>query len=484
MPRPNSAGWENAGSLNPHRVLIDFLVIMFGISAWIGVNGIYVQLPLLISVAPEGWSLPAYIVVVIQTANIGPVVYGLSRKFFPHLTTESMWISALLVLGTISMGLLAFSYDVKTTINGVEHSLTLLVLIFTTALVGCSSSVLFIPYLRNFEEVHLVSFFIGEGLSGLVPSAVALIQGVGGNAPCHGQVLNSTHDVPHFPEGAMPAFSPRVYLVFLFFVLGSSTCAFWILEGLPMARRQRVANKLTNNSGFHDSTQLYTGEKNTISEKDCERFGMPMDGQVNEIIDVSSQSDVETRQESECGPHSNPRSSGLGAKSKGYLFMLMGLICLGGNGFLPGIQSYSCLPYGNFAYHLTVTMAHLANPIACLLALWLSSPSLRGITGIAALAFVAASYVTWLAFLSPTPPWRSSRIGIVLVIVAWIFLTGLVTYAKLAITAIFRREPGPKELFYVGIVTQVGSAVGAAFSFSLTNYTTLLVPYSTCEPSA
>lgn len=66
--------------LSNRRLIVDLLALMFGLGAWIGVNGIYVQLPLLVNKAPEGWSLPAHMVMLVQFANLGPILYTLYIK--------------------------------------------------------------------------------------------------------------------------------------------------------------------------------------------------------------------------------------------------------------------------------------------------------------------------------------------------------------------------------------------------------------------
>ena len=66
--------------LSNRRVVVDILAVLFGIGSWVGVNGIYVQLPLLIKSAPEGWGLPAHMVMVVQFANLGPILYTLYSK--------------------------------------------------------------------------------------------------------------------------------------------------------------------------------------------------------------------------------------------------------------------------------------------------------------------------------------------------------------------------------------------------------------------
>jgi len=39
-----------------------------------------------------------------------------------------------------------------------------------------------------------------------------------------------------------------------------------------------------------------------------------------------------------------------------YFLVLAAWVCMFGNGIFPSIQSYSCLLYGNVAYHLSVTL--------------------------------------------------------------------------------------------------------------------------------
>lgn len=41
-------------------IIVHFLIILFGISSCIGINGIFIQTSVLINTSPEGWSLPIY----------------------------------------------------------------------------------------------------------------------------------------------------------------------------------------------------------------------------------------------------------------------------------------------------------------------------------------------------------------------------------------------------------------------------------------
>ena len=82
-------------------VLIDVLAILFGISSWISINGLWVELPLLVNRLPESWSLASYLSVIVQIANLGPITYCGLR-----------WLSK----GKVSFSILQiqlFSYDLE-----------------------------------------------------------------------------------------------------------------------------------------------------------------------------------------------------------------------------------------------------------------------------------------------------------------------------------------------------------------------------------
>ena len=99
-----------------------------------------------------------------------------------------------------------------------------------------------------------------------------------------------------------------------------------------------------------------------------------------------------------------------------YLLFLQAWLSFFQNGVLLSIQSYSCLPYGNLAYHLTVTLSNIANPIACFIAFFLPSHH-TGILSIqTVIASLIGSYILTLAVQSPYPPLRNSDWGIVLVV--------------------------------------------------------------------
>nr|XP_019552209.2 solute carrier family 52, riboflavin transporter, member 3-A [Aedes albopictus]XP_029724723.1 solute carrier family 52, riboflavin transporter, member 3-A [Aedes albopictus]XP_029724724.1 solute carrier family 52, riboflavin transporter, member 3-A [Aedes albopictus] len=429
------------GALQNRSLLVDLLAILFGVGAWIGVNSSFVQLPLLVANAPEGWNLPSYLVVITQLGNLGPLLYTGLQKV--RAFRDSYMIYAVLIVGTVGAICMAFLYEVTAHVFGAERSVAMFVCVFALALVGCTSSVLFMPYMGRFRAIYLITYLIGEGLSGFLPSIVALIQGVGGNAECIPN--NSTDlDAPEFISYTPPPrFGSMEYFIFVFVVLIISTVAFTVLDNHPRCRKEYAAVVIN-----HGNDYTYDNDHPTTHEK------------ANGAVKVE-------------------QSKILSNRNYAYLMILLGILCMFGNGIFPSIQSYSCLPYGNVAYHLTVTLSTMANPVACFLAVFLPHTSIRAITSISLLSALFAVYALLTAFMSPSPPLMGRAIGDALVIATWTTLIGLVSYVRLSITTVFRYQGG-KSLVWVGAVTQIGSLLGSILSFSLVNFTDLFQQYYPC----
>ena len=306
---------------------------------------------------------------------------------------------------------------------------------FVTAVVGCTSSVLFMPYMRNYREIYLVSYLVGEGLSGFIPSTVALVQGVGGNPTC----VNVTKPgsklefATHYPD---PRFSTRTFFVFLATCLLFSFIAFTGLNKLRVAKQERVK--------LPDSMENLPTDMNA--------------------------------------PPSYKTNSGwiMNKRTYAHLLTMMALVCFLGNGTLPSIQSFSCLPYGNVAYHLTVTLASMAGPLAMSLGFVMKNPQIKLLTLLTGLTLFISTFVFYLAVKSPAPPLQNSWLGEMLVVLSWVIVCGLIGFIKMGITTLFRPDPG-RGLYYTGVATQVGSLVGAIITFILVNYTNLFQTFSPCS---
>lgn len=332
--------------------------------------------------------------------------------------------------------MLAFVYHKTTIVFGNEHSTALLSLMFITAIVGCTSSVLFMPYMRNYREIYLVSYLVGEGLSGFVPSVVALIQGVGGNPECRNVTKPGSSELEFAPFYPEPRFSSQIFFIFLGTLLSLSFLSFLGLNNLSVA-----LGELVKHPGSMET--LPTDTKAPPSYKT--NSGWTMSKQVYS-----------------------------------YLLIMMAIVCFLGNGTLPSIQSYSCLPYGNIAYHLTVTLSSMAGPLAMCLGFVIKTPKVGLLTGLTAIVLVLSGFICFLAAASPAPPLQYSWVGEFVVVLSWILINGLIGFIKLGITTLFRPDPG-RGLYYTGVATQIGSLVGAITTFVLVNHAKVFHSYSPCS---
>uniref|UniRef100_U5EMU0 Riboflavin transporter n=1 Tax=Corethrella appendiculata TaxID=1370023 RepID=U5EMU0_9DIPT len=431
-------------AIKNRKLFTDLCAIFFGIGSWIGVNSIFLQLPLLVSSTPEGWNLPSFLVVIIQIANIGPILYtGLQKiKAF----RDAHMIYCVLIIGSIAAFLMIFFYKNTMYVFGSDRSLILFVIVFFLALVGCTSSVLFMPYMGRFRDIYLITYLIGEGLSGFLPSIVALFQGVGGNAQCIPN--NSTN--PNAPKYIRftppPRFETQSFFVFIFFMYILSSISFAFLNLHKVCRNEHavVTIKNGNNYKYDNTVQTDVGDLNDNEGKTKD----------NDVKIIS-------------------------AKNYVVLIVILGIMCMFGNGFFPSIQSYSCLPYGNIAYHLTATLSSIANPIACFMAVFLPHTSIRSIISLSILSMVIACYAIATSVMSPTPPFIGTIGGEILIVVTWTLLMGLIGYIRLSITAIYRYQGG-KSLVWIGAMTQIGSFIGSVVSFSLVNFTNIFTSYQPC----
>ncbi|XP_040569543.1 solute carrier family 52, riboflavin transporter, member 3-A [Lepeophtheirus salmonis] len=418
----------------------DILTIFFGISAWISINGLWVELPLLVQRLPEKWNLASYLSVIIQVANLGPLLYSLLRCWFgENRFGQIIAIYLLLLVGTISSFILALGWNITTIFGDTQHSYVLFILVFFLSFVDCTSSVLFLPYMVFFREIYLNSYLIGEGLSGFIPSMVALLQGSGGNPTCVNiSDSNGTWEVqPHFVE---PRFSIQSFFFFLFCMMAISSAAFTIMNLLPKFKNEMSSSITT-------SMIINEGNKNVPEEMKEVCYNFP----------------------------NNTTSSESSKTSIVFLLSLQSFICFLSNGALPSIQTFSCLPYGNTVYHLSVTLNAMANPLMAFLAFFLPCKCDKTIGFLTTIGGIFAFFVFITALHSPKMLW-GQYIGGFLTTFSWVIYGGLFSYVKISIAGTCRSKSN-SALFWCGVVTQIGSALGAFIMFFIVNYCDIFKAY-------
>lgn len=338
-------------------LLTHVLACLFGIGSWVAINGMWVELPLIVHEIPEHWYLPSYLTVIIQLANVGPLFITLMHHFRPGALDERPVIYTIVVLGILATFLLAFLWKHTLFVGNNPHSVALLSLSFLLSVVDCTSSVTFLPFMMRLQPRYLTTYFVGEGLSGLIPALVALIQGVG-VVQCKNATANANLSIVNYTEGTsgeleahyQPAnFSVQVFFLFLSIMMAMCLGAFVMLNYYPAVVQEHKCEKYLGNAKHQEKADISLTLQNHPAEQ------TPM-------------------LEHPEGPTNKPRSTfGKGTYNRVevvFIFVVLAWVNALTNAVLPSVQSYSCLPYGNQAYHLATAMAAVANPVACFIAMF------------------------------------------------------------------------------------------------------------------
>uniref|UniRef100_G1P9T1 Riboflavin transporter n=1 Tax=Myotis lucifugus TaxID=59463 RepID=G1P9T1_MYOLU len=458
-------------------LLIHLLVCTFGMGSWVAINGIWVELPLLVTELPEGWYLPSYLTVIIQLANVGPLLFTLLHHFRPGCVSEVPVIFAVLCVGTIACTLFAFLWNVTSWVLGSLRSITFMVLTFFLALVDCTSSVTFLPFMSQLSTHYLTTYFVGEGLSGLLPALVALAQGSGlttcvnvtetpyntsspsivrktgipqGNdsTPVPG-LTGTAPTVVHLESRYLPAhFSPLVFFLLLSFMMTCSLLAFFLLQRHPRRCKTSTEDLLTSQVTLYSIRPL------------------------KEDLGPSGPADSSTSQE--------PAEKKAASRYPAHLLFIYGLVAFVNaltNGVLPSVQTYSCLSYGPVAYHLSATLSSMANPLACFLSMFLpNSPASCLRLGVLREEVAAGEILgrahgqgqTLHALLPQVPQLGGGGGGGGRVVASWVLFIGCLSYVKVMLGVILR-DRSRSALLWCGAAVQLGSLLGALLMFPLVN---------------
>ena len=385
------------------------LICLFGAGSWIEINGIWVELPILVPESPQYWKLPSYLTVIIQIANIGPLLYVLSNRYIKYkgrkVVTEVPVICFVLSVGVIASFLLAFTWKETSFIDGKEYSTALIVLSFFLALVDCTSSVTFLPFMAFFPKQYMTIYYIGEGMSGFLPSIVSLIQGVGEKY----YRCNTVNKIENSTAVSSIATSNNVTTV-LNVTTSKNTTVVEVeyLETFPLFSAQVFffiisALMLLSLFSFILLVRYLKKTKSTEINNDSNFYMKSKEDSSNEKHSTSKEELVST----------NTKES---LQDIAFLLFVTAIINGLSNGALPALTSYSCLPYGFDIYHLTLSLSAAANPIACFLFFFVKMESVLSIVIGVMIYIGSATYTILVAVRSPCPYLTDSDAGGIIVV--------------------------------------------------------------------
>ena len=366
------------------------LVVLFGIGSWVAVNGVWVELPVLVRHAPEGWKLPSIFAVVIQIANIGPILHTVFNAFFPGKVRDVWVIYIILSFGVLACGLLGFLWKITGVIAGNEYSVALIALVFCVAFVDCTSSVTFFPFMAVFSKHYMSALYAGAGLSALLPSLLALAQDIPDSGdPCANYSSSNTTWTNDSSDDLH--FGTNVFFFGLMIMMAISLLAFLGLNTFPFVKRERI-----DINHFSDSENAIPREALAVdSSQEFELHSPSGNGDI--IVDDSSQI-------GNCQQVNHPTQ----------LAFLLGVhvwIHAFSNGVVPSIQPFACIPYGNRIYFLTIILSNVANPLASVLFYWIPTTKIFFIGMLSAVYTSLVAYILCVALLSSNPPLAQDNIG-------------------------------------------------------------------------
>lgn len=294
------------------------LIACFALSSWITVNGIWSELPVIVLYAPEKWQIASYTVVIIQLGFAGPLLFSLANRVCPRVFTEKRTIYLLFVIGILSCLFLALWFKKTTKIDGKQHSVALMLLVFSLSLVDCTSSVVFLTFMALYDPRYITALYIGESFCGLLPGVTAMIQG-SPTIIC----TNSTNDNGTLQNSTARAsdagllFSASVYFIILLAMMLFSGFAFLALNFAPFAVKEQSAQPIIS------------------------RF-QHCNGSTDRIELIGDDVNPEVR----CG------SSCLSSRTLIVLFFIQAIVSSFSFGILPSLSPYAFEPYGPTSYHL------------------------------------------------------------------------------------------------------------------------------------
>lgn len=291
---------------------------------------------------------------------------------------------------------------------------------------------------------YVTAYYVGAGASGLIPSVLALIQGASRVTCWSAQNISNLTNVTSESSQTSVShlFSVEVFFGFL--------TAFLLLAALAFAL-------VHAQYGRHTHSQMDS--------------------------DVRSSSDVELSQ---------PRNQAEGVASSPliverkfrckaqYVVLLLTVSCsFLLNGFMPPLQTFSVLPYGQEAYYVTVCLYSLTQPVASFAAFLLPLRKVRYCILLNVVAWLSAIFLVTFALLSPVPL-RGTLTGPILVISAWVLLTAAVAYSRPNLAMLVNRKMSRSGLFWCGVLTQCGACAGAMLAFLLVNVLQIFKASDSC----
>ncbi|CAF3261636.1 unnamed protein product [Rotaria sp. Silwood2] len=422
------------------------LIVIMNLSAWIDLEGVFAELTIMISFIPEGWTIPSVVGLCLCAANIMPAIVTFLRWYQGKRFSEIPYIYIIIIIGIVSCCVLAFSWHKTTYLFGRERSLWLIGSVFLLCMLDSTSSLVFFDYMKRFRIRYLTAVFLGEGLTGVIPTLLLLAQGSGGEAIC----LQSSNGTTLEPTFTQPRFSVTVYMLLITSIIIASLIAFLLL-------------RWTNIVSLADAAELTKLNDNTLKTTIDNGENSPM---------VPA---VESFKPSKPVKHIATSS-----------FIM--LLCINTYnsfvlyGILPSLTTYSLLPYGQKVFYYFCLLNPLSYSLALLISIKWATLSVCMTTIGTIIGSIFAVFIIIIATQSPCPWWADTLHGALIMLCIWFVMTVIIAYLRITTGNFIKAEwSEEKGMFYFGITVQLGLFLGAVPMYLLVNVFNMFIDRKSCE---
>ncbi|CAF4146118.1 unnamed protein product [Rotaria magnacalcarata] len=374
------------------RTTCFILVAVMNLSAWIDVQGLIVEIPLIVTQAPEGWALPSATSICLSVANIAPIIIVLLHWPQGNRFSEIPYIYLIIVVDLLLCCVLAFTWQRTIFLFGRERSVWFFGSFITLAMLDCSSSLVFFDYMKRFRDHYLTAVFLGEALTGIIPMFLLLAQGVGGEATCV-LTINGTSLEPIYSE---PRFSVKIYILLLGCIMVVSLISFILL-------------RWTNIVALADAVQPVIHQ--------TEELATDTDPNENRLMVF-----VIEPPESKSRPQMTRRV---------FIFLLLintinSTILFGG---LPSLSTYALLPYGQKAFYYSSLLTPAAYSVALLINLRWETIAIRATVIGSVIGLMLSIFIVIIATQSPCPWWSDTTHGAIIIVISWFLVTLIIAFS-------------------------------------------------------
>lgn len=389
------------------------LVIIFGLSSWITLNGVFSMVPIFMQSLPEQKNIVTYMAIVLQFSNFFPIAHLLLSMLIPDRlkhTWDTVSVYAILLTGIICSLLLGFFWNhTIVTSGGTEVSFWFFVFIFLNGAVDCTTTVVYYPLISNYLHKYTSALNVGEGMTGMITGILASIQQ---------------------PGLKQPVFSVTVMCTILCSIIVASMVAFTIFRFTRIGKSQ-----LMNRGQYQDLADAIHESNGILTDEHINNHVASSSSSASSLHQNDGEDNVEAAHAEDSIQVADPAHELWKLSDTVRLAGAEGLISMFQNGILISTSSY-IFPYYPSGYTLmsyAINLSLIADPVCCFISYIIQMfPRVHSI-------LLPMVHILWLsggfvqivfAFLgSHAPLTHSMGMGIVLVVIR-IITNGSIAFAK------------------------------------------------------